>query len=258
MEIKYVDASVFLRAARQPGRSDAASRWISRSSALARSRPDAQAYFETFTTDQIASKANNWGKGNIMRWSDPMYDKMFAQYKAELDAGKRKELAEKARRLHRERRHTRADRAAQQRVRLSVGPHQCAVLAVLYGGLERRALGAEEVATSVASVPPRDLGPRCTDHLTLRYRPTNFTKGSTHATTTPISQGLRTLGWLTAMLTIMPLLLTACGGSAATTAPATTAGAAPRRAHRQRRAPRSPPQQWAPLQRQEVLPRLPE
>ncbi len=94
LEIKSVDASVFFG---RPDNPDAASRFTVDIEIIGTgaSRPDAQSYFEGFTTDQIASKANNWGKSNIMRWSDADYDKLFAQYKAELDAGKRKELAKK-------------------------------------------------------------------------------------------------------------------------------------------------------------------
>ncbi|MHB8648555.1 MAG: hypothetical protein ACYDAR_22460, partial [Thermomicrobiales bacterium] len=57
------------------------------------SKPDPQATFESFTTAQLPSKANNWGLGNINRWSDPTYDQMYEQYKRELDPEKRKAMA---------------------------------------------------------------------------------------------------------------------------------------------------------------------
>lgn len=94
MEIKSVDASVFFG---RPDNPDQSVRFTVDVEIIGTgsSRPDAQAYLENFTTGQIASKANNWGNSNIMRWSDPMYDQMFAQYKSELDPGKRKELSRK-------------------------------------------------------------------------------------------------------------------------------------------------------------------
>jgi len=87
-----VDASVFFG---RPDNPDSATRFTVDINMLATgsSKPDPQSFFEAFTIAQLPSKANNWGLGNISRWSDPMYDQMYDQFKRELDAGKRAAIA---------------------------------------------------------------------------------------------------------------------------------------------------------------------
>ena len=92
LDIKSVDASVFFG---RPDNPDSATRFTVDINMLATgsSKPDPQSFFEAFTIAQLPSKANNWGLGNISRWSDPMYDQMYDQFKRELDAGKRAAIA---------------------------------------------------------------------------------------------------------------------------------------------------------------------
>jgi len=92
LDIKSVDASVFFG---RPDNPDSAIRFTVDINMLATgsSKPDPQSFFEAFTTAQLPSKANNWGLGNISRWSDPTYDQMYDQFKRELDAEKRKAIA---------------------------------------------------------------------------------------------------------------------------------------------------------------------
>jgi len=92
LDIKSVDASVFFG---RPDNPDSATRFTVDINMLATgsSKPDPQSFFEAFTIAQLPSKANNWGLGNVSRWSDPMYDQMYDQFKRELDAGKRAAIA---------------------------------------------------------------------------------------------------------------------------------------------------------------------
>ncbi len=92
LDIKSVDASVFFG---RPDNPDSAIRFTVDINMLATgsSKPDPQSFFEAFTTAQMPSKANNWGLGNISRWSDPKYDQMYDQFKRELDPEKRKAMA---------------------------------------------------------------------------------------------------------------------------------------------------------------------
>ncbi len=91
MDIKNVDSGVFFGA---PTDADAAARferdmqmWT-----LGPLLPDAQVFFEGFTTAQIAQKANNWSGTNYDRFSDPKYDALVDQLKKELDPEKRAQL----------------------------------------------------------------------------------------------------------------------------------------------------------------------
>ncbi len=92
LDIKSVDASVFFG---RPDNQDSAIRFTVDINMLATgsSKPDPQSFFEGFTTAQLPSKANNWGLGNVNRWSDPKYDQMYDQFKRELDPEKRKAMA---------------------------------------------------------------------------------------------------------------------------------------------------------------------
>ena len=91
MDIKNVDSGVFFGA---PTNADAAARferdmqmWT-----LGPLMPDAQVFFEGFTTSQIAQKANNWSGANYDRYSDPKYDALVEQLKNERDPEKRAQL----------------------------------------------------------------------------------------------------------------------------------------------------------------------
>ncbi|MDQ6905666.1 MAG: peptide ABC transporter substrate-binding protein [Chloroflexota bacterium] len=91
MDIKNVDAGVFFGA---PTNADAGARferdlqmWT-----LGPLLPDAQVFFEGFTTAAIAQKANNWSGDNYDRFSDPKYDALVEQLKKELDPEKRAQL----------------------------------------------------------------------------------------------------------------------------------------------------------------------
>jgi peptide/nickel transport system substrate-binding protein len=92
LDIRSVDASVYFG---KPDNTDSAIRFTTDINMLATgsAKPDPQSFFEGFTTDQMPTKANNWGGSNINRWSDPKYDEMYAQLKRELDPDKRKALA---------------------------------------------------------------------------------------------------------------------------------------------------------------------
>jgi len=54
--------------------------------------PDAEAYFDGWTTAQIAQKANGWKLNNVQRYSDPKYDAIVEQLKKELNPEKRAQL----------------------------------------------------------------------------------------------------------------------------------------------------------------------
>jgi peptide/nickel transport system substrate-binding protein len=91
MDIKNVDSGVFFGA---PTDADSAERferdlqlWT-----LGPLLPDAQVFFEGFTTKQIAQKANNWSGTNYDRFSDPKYDALVDQLTKELDPEKRAQL----------------------------------------------------------------------------------------------------------------------------------------------------------------------
>jgi peptide/nickel transport system substrate-binding protein len=92
LDIRSVDASVYFG---KPDNTDSAIRFTTDINMLATgaNRPDPQNFFEGFTTDQMPTKANNWGGSNINRWSDTKYDEMYAQLKRELDPEKRKAIA---------------------------------------------------------------------------------------------------------------------------------------------------------------------
>jgi peptide/nickel transport system substrate-binding protein len=91
MDIKNADASVFFG---QPDNPDAASRFEKDLQMYTNNPgiPDAEAYFDGWTTAQIAQKANNWKLNNIQRFSDPKYDAIVDQLKKELNPEKRAQL----------------------------------------------------------------------------------------------------------------------------------------------------------------------
>ncbi len=91
MEIKNADAGVFYG---RPDNPDQFYRFENdmELNTRARTSPDAEDFFSEFTTENIPQKANNWGKLNIGRFSDPDYDKLFVQLARELDPQKRVQL----------------------------------------------------------------------------------------------------------------------------------------------------------------------
>jgi len=91
MEIKNVDAGVFFGKADNP---DAFTRFERDLQIFSGSPgyPDSQAYFDSWTTAQIAQKANGWGGANVERFSDPQFDALVAQLKKELNQDKRNAL----------------------------------------------------------------------------------------------------------------------------------------------------------------------
>src|ERR1700730_11381517 len=54
--------------------------------------PDMTQYKALWTTDQIASKANNWHGNNYHRWSNADYDALYKQLLTETDQAKRKDI----------------------------------------------------------------------------------------------------------------------------------------------------------------------
>ncbi len=91
MEIKNADAGVFYG---RPDNPDQFYRFENdmELNTRARTSPDAEDFFSEFTTENIPQKANSWGKLNIGRFSDPDYDKLFAQLARELNPEKRIQL----------------------------------------------------------------------------------------------------------------------------------------------------------------------
>ncbi len=91
MEIKNVDASVFFGKADNP---DSFARFEKDLQIFSGppGYPDAQAYFEAWTTPQIAQKANGWSGPNVERFADPQYDALVGQLKTELNQDKRNAL----------------------------------------------------------------------------------------------------------------------------------------------------------------------
>ncbi len=92
MELKPVDASVYFG---RPDNPDALSRFTVdfEMYSTGSSRPDPQSFLEEWTTASFATKANNWGKSNVMKWSNAQYDALYKQLVAELNPEKRKALA---------------------------------------------------------------------------------------------------------------------------------------------------------------------
>ncbi len=91
MDIKNADAGVFFGKGDNP---DAAARFEKDMEMFTNSPgvPDGEAYFEGWTTAQIAQKSNGWSGNNYERFSDPQYDALVAQLKQTLDPEKRAQL----------------------------------------------------------------------------------------------------------------------------------------------------------------------
>ncbi len=94
VELKPVDSAIFFG---QPDNSDQRVRFETDLEMYTNgaSSPDMQAFFEDFSTDQIAAKANGWKGTNVMRWSNKEFDDTLATLKTTLDPAKRIELFKK-------------------------------------------------------------------------------------------------------------------------------------------------------------------
>jgi len=91
MDIKNSDASVFFGKGDNP---DAGARFEKDMEMFTNGPgvPDAEAYFEGWTTAQISQKSNGWSGNNYERFSDPQYDALVTQLKQTLDPEKRAQL----------------------------------------------------------------------------------------------------------------------------------------------------------------------
>ena len=90
VELKSVDAAVFFTANAPDGANHF---WADVEMYTNSGDPDPTALLESgWSTAEIASKANNWQKGNYARYSNPDFDKIVASLKTETDTKKRAEL----------------------------------------------------------------------------------------------------------------------------------------------------------------------
>jgi peptide/nickel transport system substrate-binding protein len=96
VELKTVDASVFFSS--DAGNPDTASHFYADVEMYTNgaSSPDDTNYIDAWTTEQIASKANQWHGLNYHRWSNPDYDAIYKQLTTETDTAKRNALIIKA------------------------------------------------------------------------------------------------------------------------------------------------------------------
>jgi peptide/nickel transport system substrate-binding protein len=96
VELKSVDAGVFFSS--DAGNPDTASHFFTDVEMFTNgaSTPDQTQYVDLWTTEQIASKANQYHGNNYHRWSNSDYDAIYNQLKGETDPAKRKDLIIKA------------------------------------------------------------------------------------------------------------------------------------------------------------------
>jgi peptide/nickel transport system substrate-binding protein len=92
VELKAVKADIFFSS--DPGNPDTYSHFYTdiQMYTTGPGGPDPQAHMENFTGWNVAQKENNWSGRNIVRWSDPEYDRLWKQGAAELDPVKRAAL----------------------------------------------------------------------------------------------------------------------------------------------------------------------
>jgi peptide/nickel transport system substrate-binding protein len=92
VELKSVQASVFFSS--DAGNPDTAAHFYSDIEMYTNGStgPDQTNYLSGWTTQQIASQANQWHGNNYHRWSNSDYDQLFKQYQTETDEAKRKQL----------------------------------------------------------------------------------------------------------------------------------------------------------------------
>jgi peptide/nickel transport system substrate-binding protein len=95
-ELKSVDAGVFFSS--DAGNPDTAAHFYTDIEMFTNnpSSPDYTQYVDLWTTEQIASKANQWHGNNYSRWSNSDYDQIYNQLKTETDPAKRRDLIIKA------------------------------------------------------------------------------------------------------------------------------------------------------------------
>jgi peptide/nickel transport system substrate-binding protein len=96
VELKSVDAGVFFSS--DAGNPDTAAHFYTDVEMYTNgaSSPDQTQYVDLWTTEQIASKANQWHGNNYHRWSNSDYDQIYNQLKTETDPAKRRDLIIKA------------------------------------------------------------------------------------------------------------------------------------------------------------------
>src|SRR5712691_2165133 len=96
VELKSVDASVFF--ASDAGNPDTASHFYTDVEMFTNgaATPDMTQYVAGWSTQEIASKANQWHGNNYHRWSNADYDAIYTQLKTETDPAKRRDLIIKA------------------------------------------------------------------------------------------------------------------------------------------------------------------
>lgn len=96
VELKSVDASVFFSS--DAGNPDTAAHFYTDAEMLTNNPndPSYTAYVALWTTDQIASKANQWHGNNYGRWSNSDYDQIYQQLQTETDPAKRTALVQQA------------------------------------------------------------------------------------------------------------------------------------------------------------------
>jgi len=96
VELKSVDAGVFFSS--DAGNPDTAAHFYTDVEMYTNgaSSPDQTQYIALWTTDQIASKANQWHGNNYLRWSNSDYDAIYTQLRTETDPAKRRDLIIKA------------------------------------------------------------------------------------------------------------------------------------------------------------------
>jgi peptide/nickel transport system substrate-binding protein len=96
VELKAVDAGVFFSS--DAGNPDTAAHFFADVEMYTNgaSSPDDTNYVDAWTSEQIASKANQWHGLNYHRWSNAEYDAIYAQLKTETDPAKRNALIIKA------------------------------------------------------------------------------------------------------------------------------------------------------------------
>ena len=92
VELKSVDAGVFFSS--DAGNPDTAGHFYTDVEMYTNGseQPDPTNYLAAWTTGKIAAKANEWRLNNYHRYSNPEYDQLWNQLKAETDAAKRKDL----------------------------------------------------------------------------------------------------------------------------------------------------------------------
>jgi len=92
LELKGVLASVFFSS--DPANPDTASHFYAdlQMYTLFMGQPDPQRFMEGFTSWQIASKENKWSLGNVTRWRNDDYDRLWRASERELDPVKRAAL----------------------------------------------------------------------------------------------------------------------------------------------------------------------